>query len=778
MFAAPALADYPKSSDIQFSQSNYDVYELANGNDVTVRITVTINDLDLDSDERYRVHINTDQRTALRDEDGYGQRDYVAYWERDNRYLEFTSADNGATAQKYFDVTVHSNTVDDAATEYFVVEMRGYWKGYKSFLFGNWHYHEFKNTKQSNVTIYDGRAPAVDFSADKVSGYEPLTVKFTDLSTNSPTSWNWNFGDGTTSTLQNPAHTYATSGVYTVTLTATNPAGSGTKTKTNYITVNVLPAAPDAGTITADPVSGYVPLTVDFSSDSTGTGLTYYWDFGDGSTSTEANPTHQYTNPGTYTVTLTVTDSFGRQDTITITVTVNPLPTAPVAAFTADVTTGYVPLTVHFTDASTGTGLAYSWNFGDGSAVSTERNPTHEYTVSGTYTVTLTVTDVAGQTDTATIGVTANALPAAPVAGTIVADPASGYVPLTVDFSSIDTTGTELTYSWSFGDGISANGETTSHEYTAPGTYTVTLTVTDVAGQMSSTTTTVQVNELPVVKFGSAAYEVAEAAGTASLALTLSSPAGSDLAIYYETADGTAINGTDYTGAASYVTIPAGSSSATITVPIIDDGAAGGDVNFMVNLLSGTGYGVGEPSSATVTIIDDETTFTIHLKEGWNMISSPLVIEPFNASKITDKCLAISQVMQYDTTKGSFSAYLMGISTPKYDFPIQTDVGYLVYADENADLTFIGKRPVDRVITLNPGWTMAGWSTMASSDANTVTGMLVPDDQQIMMYNTTQTSFVAYLEGISTAKYNFAMVPGGGYLIYTDSQTTLNFGGL
>ncbi|CAJ36058.1 chitobiase/beta-hexosaminidase C-terminal domain-containing protein [Methanocella arvoryzae] len=173
LFAAPALADFPKSSDIQFSQSNYDVYELANGNDVTVRITVTINDLDLDDDERYRVHINTDQRTALRDEDRYGQRDYVPYWEHDYRYLEFTSADNGAIAQKHFDVTVHSNTVDDAATEYFVVEMRGYWKGYKTLI--GWiypDYDSFKNIKRSNVTIYDAdtTAPITTATASGTSG--------------------------------------------------------------------------------------------------------------------------------------------------------------------------------------------------------------------------------------------------------------------------------------------------------------------------------------------------------------------------------------------------------------------------------------------------------------------------------------------------------------------------------------------------------------------------------------------------------------------------------
>jgi len=83
--------------------------------------------------------------------------------------------------------------------------------------------------------------PTADFSGNPTSGYAPLTVDFTDLSTGSPTSWDWSFGDTGTSTAQNPSHDYTAVGSYTVALTATNAEGSDTETKPDYITVSEQP---------------------------------------------------------------------------------------------------------------------------------------------------------------------------------------------------------------------------------------------------------------------------------------------------------------------------------------------------------------------------------------------------------------------------------------------------------------------------------------------------------------------------------------------------------
>jgi PKD repeat protein len=153
-----------------------------------------------------------------------------------------------------------------------------------------------------------GSPPTPAFSADDTSGTVSHTVKFFDESGGVPSGWLWEFGDGATSTQQDPTHTYSSSGVYDVKLTATNAFGSASLTKPNYITVS------DPGTIDfeAVPTSGAAPLVdVQFTDLSSDNPTAWAWDFGDGGTSAIQNPTHTFTSPGPYTVSLTVTTSVG-----------------------------------------------------------------------------------------------------------------------------------------------------------------------------------------------------------------------------------------------------------------------------------------------------------------------------------------------------------------------------------------------------------------------------------------------------------------------------------
>jgi PKD repeat protein len=247
-------------------------------------------------------------------------------------------------------------------------------------------------------------APAAAFSASPTSGKAPLNVIFTDKSTGTPTKWQWNFGDGTTSTQQNPTHKYSKSEVYTVSLTVKNAKGSNTVTKTDYITVITKPVSNFTSSVT----SGKAPLTVTFTDKSTGTPGVWKWSFGDGTTSTLKNPTHKYSKAGVYTVSLTVKNAVG-SNTVTKTDYIKVV-TKPVAAFSASPTSGKVPLTVTFTDKSAGTPTKWKWSFGDGTT-STQQNPKHKYSKAGKYTVTLTVTNAAGintVTKTNYITVTAN----------------------------------------------------------------------------------------------------------------------------------------------------------------------------------------------------------------------------------------------------------------------------------------------------------------------------------------------------------------------------------
>jgi PKD repeat protein len=169
-------------------------------------------------------------------------------------------------------------------------------------------------TRTSYITV-TAPAPVAAFTAAPTSGNAPLTVTFTDQSTNFPAAWSWNFGDGQTSTAQNPSHSYDSPGTYAVILTVMNAAGSDSETKIGYITATVpLPVAAFTGT----PVSGPVPLTVAFTDQSTNSPTSWSWNFGDGNMAITQNPSHTYIVQGIYTVTLTATNAGGSDPEIKI----------------------------------------------------------------------------------------------------------------------------------------------------------------------------------------------------------------------------------------------------------------------------------------------------------------------------------------------------------------------------------------------------------------------------------------------------------------------------
>lgn len=161
--------------------------------------------------------------------------------------------------------------------------------------------------------------PYADFTADATSGYEPLSVQFTDQSGGFEiTSWSWDFGDGGSSDAQNPVHTYEQNGTYTVSLTVTGDGEAVVLTKTKIDYIEVLDTDPVAD-FTANVTSGNAPLVVQFTDLSTSYDsiVSWEWDFGDVETSIEQNPTHEYSDAGTYTVKLTVSEADGDADTET-----------------------------------------------------------------------------------------------------------------------------------------------------------------------------------------------------------------------------------------------------------------------------------------------------------------------------------------------------------------------------------------------------------------------------------------------------------------------------
>jgi PKD repeat protein len=318
--------------------------------------------------------------------------------------------------------------------------------------------------------------PVASFSSNVTSGAAPLSVSFTDLSTNEPTSWLWNFGDGNTSTEQTPNHTYIAAGTYTVSLNATNAAGSDTTSEANYIHAAVAPVSG----FSADVTSGAVPLAVEFTDQSTNIPTSWLWNFGDGQTSTEQNPTHTYVAAGSYTVSLNATNA-GGSDTTT---EANYIRTAvaPVSSFIVNVTSGAVPLTVEFADQSTNTPTSWLWNFGDGQT-STEQNPVHTYASAGTYTVSMNATNIGGS-DTTTQTEYIHAA-VAPIANFTV-NAVSGSTPFAATFTDLSTN-EPTSWLWNFGDGQTSTEQNPVHTYVTAGTYTVSLNTTNAGGSNTAT---------------------------------------------------------------------------------------------------------------------------------------------------------------------------------------------------------------------------------------------------------------------------------------------------
>jgi len=207
-------------------------------------------------------------------------------------------------------------------------------------------------------------------------------------------------------------------------------------------------------------------------------------DFGDGSpTSSTANVVHTYTAPGVYTVNLTVTNDVSSNSMLqTITVI---KATTPIANFTSNCTAGSRPLSVPFTDTSTGLPASWAWDFGDGNK-SAAQNPVHEYSCDGVYSVTLTVANSKGSNSTQKINYIT--VSTQPLASNFLSNITSGNIPLTVQFTDTSN-GSPASWSWNFGDGSTSTERNPMHTYSAAGTYNVNLVVSNADGTSSKTAT-------------------------------------------------------------------------------------------------------------------------------------------------------------------------------------------------------------------------------------------------------------------------------------------------
>lgn len=308
----------------------------------------------------------------------------------------------------------------------------------------------------------------------------------------------WVFGDGTaTSSLQNPAHKYAASGTFNVTLVTTT-----TDLCTDAANFSVKVFDPPSAIFALDNTCLFDSALITNTSLNPvmGTLASWSWNFGDGTplNSTVWSPSHLYATPGNYQVTLiTLSSNLGCPDTLKDSITVYPM---PVANF------GFMDVclnqAMNFNDSSivaSGSITGWSWNFGDGSPLNILEEPSHIYANTGTYIVTVIVTTNNGCKDTISKSVVVHPLPVAQYSTTNVCD---GTIVQFTDLSSIAPSDTIQSWKWNFGDAspFSTNGST-SHLYTGPGSYPVELLIISTFGCSDSITKTSVINPNPIVSF-------------------------------------------------------------------------------------------------------------------------------------------------------------------------------------------------------------------------------------------------------------------------------------
>ena len=362
-----------------------------------------------------------------------------------------------------------------------------------------------KQFEIDDINPTGGSVPEADFSADVNEGCGPLTVEFTDLSTNNPSTWSWTFEGGTpaTSSLQNPTVVFEDAGDFSVVLSVSNIDGQDETTKLNYITTLPTPAP----SFIAEVSGGEVILT-NTSSDITGS--SYDWNFGDNSTgSALISPSHTYTTSGQYVITLTATNDCGSitfSQAVDIDIDANSA--APSAGFTSSIDAGCGPLTVEFADASTNSPTSWNWTFEGGTpATSTEENPTVVFENAGTYTVILEATNGVGSDMDVQLSYI-----------TVITEPDVdfdlGENGLEVSFNNKTQFGES--FEWNFGDGNESDEINPTHVYAEGGSYTITLTSTNECGTNTETRTIVVSEQLaPQANFTSTT-----AAGCAPLVVT------------------------------------------------------------------------------------------------------------------------------------------------------------------------------------------------------------------------------------------------------------------
>ena len=375
-------------------------------------------------------------------------------------------------------------------------------------------------TTSATQTITVGPKPTASFSSsNSINVYSFFNGSY--IPQDSISFYNWKLDGITFSVAKNPTSQTLTGGAHTVTLLVTSNVGCVDSTSQTF-TVASKPTA--AFTVSSASTQCKTGNNFTFNNTTSGSGVSYIWNFGDGTGSGSASPTKSYGAAGTYTIKLFATNS-GGTDSTTQTVTVT---SGTTAKFGYTYGSGSV---VNFHDSSVGAS-SYAWNFGDG-FTSTSASPTRNYASLGTYTVKLITTSATGCKDSVSQSVTVGTLPTASFTITSATTQCSTNNSFT--FTNTSTTGAGVTYLWSFGDTTATTYNPFAKTYTYSGTIPVTLTVTNALGSVSVTHNVI-VLAGPTASF--VTYSNTNAGGSYTFISTSKIPAGT-MSYHWSFGDGT-----------------------------------------------------------------------------------------------------------------------------------------------------------------------------------------------------------------------------------------------
>lgn len=410
---------------------------------------------------------------------------HVAFDVRDTclgEVMVFNNRSNGATKNKYF-WRYGDNTSDRNLNGYKLYNNAGTYdvtltatapSGCRATTGQQVEVHDIPKAKFSVIDACDGSGVLLSDSSTVNSGIIANHL--------------WHFGDGDTSHRQNPSHIYAGVGTYNVRLTVTSSNGCSNKTNGKAV-VHPMPDADFSGIDNCALDS--VVFTNATSFKGTG-GLSYEWDFADGSRSTEENPAHIYGQPGTYSVKMTATTIEGCMDSSQASIEVHDLPVADFMF--ANTCLGDMTAFTNNSSISNGSITGYSWNLGSG--ISTAKDAVNQYAATGTYSVQLIITSSEGCMDTIAKDVEIFANPKAQFTVNDVCQNDD------VTFTNQSTTNTDtLSHQWNFGDGMTSTMKEPMHAYSTSGDFLVQIIVTDREGCVDSTRNDIEVFELPQVEF-------------------------------------------------------------------------------------------------------------------------------------------------------------------------------------------------------------------------------------------------------------------------------------